>query len=189
VWSHTLSGKGSRIFTLYNSGGAPISSRYSLEIKRYGSNDEGIDPVSLWAYHASALRSGMEDAKRSLATFLAEGSGDPPALQAMPDIPAHLSAPESDPRERPGLSPLSREQPRYPNQAAEQGIQGWVALEFTVSGAGRVEEPVVVASGPPGYFEEAALAAIASWTYSPEVRDGQPIASSGVRVILRFRLD
>lgn len=70
VWRGDLSGRGQRIFTLYNSGGAPVSSRYRLEIKRYGSNDEGIDGDSLWAYHASAIRSGMGTLKQSLAAYL-----------------------------------------------------------------------------------------------------------------------
>src|SRR4029450_1278991 len=66
VWQFPLKGNGRRIFTLYNSGGAPISNALTLEIKRYGSNDKGIDGDSLWAYHADALRSGMGDAKASL---------------------------------------------------------------------------------------------------------------------------
>jgi hypothetical protein len=70
VWQDELSARRRRIFTLYNSFGAPISSRFKLEVKRYGSNDEGIDGDSLWAYHASATRSGMDEVKRSLAAFL-----------------------------------------------------------------------------------------------------------------------
>lgn len=70
VWSDRLIGEGSRFYTLYNAGGAGISSRYSLEIKRYGSNDEGIDGDSIWAYYASATRTGMKDIKDSLASFL-----------------------------------------------------------------------------------------------------------------------
>lgn len=71
VWSDRLIGEGSRFYTMYNSGGAGISSRYSLEIKRYGNNDEGIDGDSIWAYYASAMRTGMKDIKESLASFLA----------------------------------------------------------------------------------------------------------------------
>jgi hypothetical protein len=82
VWEHKLSGEGSRIFTMYNSGGAPVSSRYRLEIKRYGSNDEGIDGDSLWAYHASATRSGMEDMKKSLAAFLSQAPSGSSASDA-----------------------------------------------------------------------------------------------------------
>jgi hypothetical protein len=72
VWADRLTGSGSRIYTMWNSGGGAISSRYSLEIKRYGKNREGIDGNSLWAYYASALRTGMGGVKESLALFLAE---------------------------------------------------------------------------------------------------------------------
>jgi len=72
VWADRLTGASSRIYTMWNGGGGAISSRYSLEIKRYGTNDEGIDGDSLWAYYASALRTGMGAVKESLALFLAE---------------------------------------------------------------------------------------------------------------------
>jgi hypothetical protein len=71
VWQYPLRGNARKIFTLYNSSGAPVSNVFSLEIKRYGSNDKGIDGDSLWAYHADALRSGMGEAKASLAQYLA----------------------------------------------------------------------------------------------------------------------
>ncbi|MDC1294939.1 hypothetical protein N8077_01190 [Myxococcota bacterium] len=77
VWAGPLSGRGSKWFTLYNSGGAAISSRFSLEIAKYGRNSEGIDGESLWAYYASAIRSGMADVKSSMAESL--GSPVPPA--------------------------------------------------------------------------------------------------------------
>lgn len=82
VWEYPLRGNAGKIFTLYNSGGAPVSNVFSLEIKRYGSNDKGIDGDSLWAYHADALRSGMGDAKRSLAEYLAtQGRGGTPVAE------------------------------------------------------------------------------------------------------------
>jgi hypothetical protein len=77
VWQFPLKGNGRRVYTLYNSGGAPISNVLSLEINRYGSNDKGIDGDSLWAYHADALRSGMGEAKASLASFLASSPAGP----------------------------------------------------------------------------------------------------------------
>jgi hypothetical protein len=60
VWQEKLEGRGSRMYTMYNSGGRPVSSVMALEIKHYGENDEGVDGDSLWAYHASAIRSGMD---------------------------------------------------------------------------------------------------------------------------------
>jgi hypothetical protein len=66
VWSHQLKGKSKRTYTMYNSGGKAISSVYSLEIRRYGKNNEGVDGDSYWAYHAAALRAGMVDVKERL---------------------------------------------------------------------------------------------------------------------------
>ena len=58
------------MFTLYNSAGKSTSSQHRIEIKKYGSNDFGIDGNSYWAYHAEALRSGMAGAKASMAEAL-----------------------------------------------------------------------------------------------------------------------
>ena len=55
-----------------NGGGRSTSSRYRIEIKRYGSNDLGIDGDSLWAYHAEALRAALGEMKTSMAAYLAQ---------------------------------------------------------------------------------------------------------------------
>ena len=83
VWSHAFSERASRLFTLYDSSGKSTSSRYRIEITRYGSNRLGIDGDSLWAYHAEALRKGMGGVKESLAT----------ALPALPATPAAAAGP------------------------------------------------------------------------------------------------
>ena len=70
VWQDRLAGRGRRVYTMYNDYGEPVSSSFRLQIKRYGSNDEGIDGDSLWAYHASAIRAGMVRVKQSLAAML-----------------------------------------------------------------------------------------------------------------------
>jgi hypothetical protein len=70
VWHGDLRGDTTRIFTGYG-WGAPISSRPTLVIKRYGTNDLGIDPDSFWAYHAESLRSGMATIKPSMMHALA----------------------------------------------------------------------------------------------------------------------
>jgi hypothetical protein len=72
VWSFPLKARASHLFTLYSSdaGISGLSSRFRVEIKRYGSNDLGIDGDSLWAFHAEALRAGMEPAKASLREWL-----------------------------------------------------------------------------------------------------------------------
>lgn len=71
LWSHNLQGTSHKTFMLYNSAGKALSSVFSLEIRRFGKNDEGVDGDSFWAYHASAVRAGMVETKQSLAQFLA----------------------------------------------------------------------------------------------------------------------
>jgi hypothetical protein len=75
VWAGELKGEGSRIFTLYNSNGAPVTNSMMLEIKRYSGNDAGIDGDSLWAYHAAALRSGMKGVKESMSAYFDANPG------------------------------------------------------------------------------------------------------------------
>lgn len=83
LWSHPVSKSASKIFTMYNSTGESTSSRYRITIKRYGSNDLGIDGNSLWAYHAEAVRAAVGEAKSSMAEYLAT-MDDFPRVEAEP---------------------------------------------------------------------------------------------------------
>ncbi len=57
--------------------------------------------------------------------------------------------------------------PLYPPRARGKRIEGKVLVRCVVTADGRVKDGVVVSATPPGYFEEAALAAIARWTFIP----------------------
>ncbi len=70
--------------------------------------------------------------------------------------------------------PLVRVPPQYPQRAASRGINGWVQLEFTIMESGGVEDIIVVAAEPTGYFERAAERALARWKYKPKIVDGRP---------------
>jgi hypothetical protein len=72
LWSHSSNQTASKVFTLYTAGGESTSSRYRINITRYGTNKLGIDGDSLWAYHAEALRAALGESKVSLAEYLAE---------------------------------------------------------------------------------------------------------------------
>ena len=85
--------------------------------------------------------------------------------------------------------PVVRVNPQYPIRAAEQGVEGWVELEFTITASGTVKDPVVVAAKPARIFDVEALRAIGKWRYNPKIVDGKPVERSGVRVRLRFRLE
>lgn len=81
VWRETLYQESQKLYWLY-SPRTFISSLVSFGQRRYGSNEEGIDGSSLWAYHASALRSGMADVKTSLFRFVAEREGRGPKSES-----------------------------------------------------------------------------------------------------------
>ncbi len=88
-----------------------------------------------------------------------------------------------------GLVPLVRVQPMYPPSAANQRIEGWVELEFTISVNGKVKRPRVLRSFPSDIFNQSALQAIKKWKYRPRVEDGEKVETHGVSVRLKFELD
>jgi protein TonB len=86
------------------------------------------------------------------------------------------------------IVPLVRVDPEYPPRARQQGIEGWVELEFTISPAGTVQDPRVLEARPPFVFDRAALNAVRRWRYNPKVENGVAVARPGVQVRLRFEL-
>lgn len=86
------------------------------------------------------------------------------------------------------IVPLVRVDPDYPPRARQQGIEGYVDVEFTISPAGTVQDPQVIGAQPPQVFDRAALAAIARWRYNPKIENGVPVARAGVQVRLRFEI-
>jgi protein TonB len=85
--------------------------------------------------------------------------------------------------------PLVRIEPDYPMQARQRRIEGWVVVEFTISTAGTVKDPVVVASEPGTVFDRAAIQAVRKWKYNPKVQDGKPVERPGVKVRLDFEME
>jgi protein TonB len=84
--------------------------------------------------------------------------------------------------------PLVRVEPQYPPAAARKGLEGWVRVQFTISTAGSVRDAVVVDSSD-SVFERAALTAVNKWKYQPQMREGKPVETSQIRVVLRFRME
>jgi protein TonB len=87
------------------------------------------------------------------------------------------------------IMPLVRINPDYPPRAQSRGIEGWVLIQFTITAAGTVRDAKVIDASPKGYFEEAALKAIARWRYNPKVQEGVAVERIGVRVRLSFNME
>ena len=116
-----------------------------------------------------------------------------PHIQPMPPRPNDACKSQSEPGASPYpaelVTPLKREPPKYPWNAASRGIQGWVCLELTIKKDGSVKHPDVLASAPKGYgLEHASIEAVRRWRYQPPVEEGEPAERTGVVVMLTFKL-
>jgi len=83
--------------------------------------------------------------------------------------------------------PIVRVNPQYPARAAENGVEGNVLVEFTVTAEGTTENVVVIESTHK-MFERAAVKAAQKYKYKPRVVDGEPIPVTGVLVRIEFQL-
>ncbi len=86
-------------------------------------------------------------------------------------------------------TPIVRIEPRYPVQAARDGLQGWVRLRFSIMEDGSVDEVEVIDAEPRRVFDREAIRALRRWKYSPKVIDGKPMKQTGQQVQLDFTLD
>jgi TonB family protein len=67
--------------------------------------------------------------------------------------------------ERVGIKPVKSRMPNYPWSARRKGIEGFVELEFSVNGEGKVTDVAVLKAIPEGIFEKAAQKALSKWTF------------------------
>ena len=85
--------------------------------------------------------------------------------------------------------PLVRVPPQYPERAAQQGKEGRVLVEFTITKSGSVKDAKVVAAEPPGIFDSAAVKSVLQWKYNPKVENGKPVEQRGMWTSVVFKLD
>lgn len=120
----------------------------------------------------------------------AEGTADvfTPSIQA-PVIAIGGAATDIGPPPEQDASPVVRMEPKYPMEAARNGLEGWVELSFSIDTTGQVTDVKVIQSEPRRVFDQAAMQALKRWKYRPKVIDGQAIVQSGLAVRLDFNLD
>ena len=90
-------------------------------------------------------------------------------------------APEGD------VIPIVRIDPQYPREAALEGTEGWVKLEFTINADGTVGDVIVLDSNPRRVFDGNAQRALYKWKFKPRVVDGKPIARRATQT-LEFKI-
>ena len=84
--------------------------------------------------------------------------------------------------------PIVRVAPQYPARAQENGMEGWVLVEFTVTAEGSTADVIVIESSH-NMFERNAVKAAERFKFKPRVVDGEPIESLGVRNRIEFKLE
>lgn len=108
----------------------------------------------------------------------------PPTVSAETSIggPGGMNIAEGD------YLPIVRVAPVYPARALSRGLEGYVDLQFTVTTAGTVKDPVVIYSTS-SLFERAALRAVLKFKYKPRVVDGVPVDVPGVKTRISFQIE
>ena len=64
-----------------------------------------------------------------------------------------------------GATPIFIIQPRYPRKAAEEGVEGWVKLRFSIDNKGFPYEVAVIDDMPKGVFVNDAIKAVRQWRF------------------------
>lgn len=77
--------------------------------------------------------------------------------------------------------------PIYPAQARRRNQQGVVLVEVRLDERGGLREMKLLRSSGIESLDEAAMSAVASWRFRPEVQDGEPVPSR-VRIPIEFAL-
>lgn len=96
--------------------------------------------------------------------------------------PVYYPARDLDVQPR-ALQPI---QPVYPQAALDRELSGTVNVELHVEADGRVSDAKVTSADPPGYFEQAALAAFKNARFSPAIRHSEAVRCL---IIIKVKFD
>ncbi len=84
--------------------------------------------------------------------------------------------------------PIVKVAPQYPRRAAQNGVEGYVILSFTITTTGAIADPVVIESHPSSVFNQSALRAVRKFKYRPKVVNGEAQPVYGVQHRLTYEL-
>jgi periplasmic protein TonB len=111
-----------------------------------------------------------------------------PVVVDAPSIPSAKGGPMQQGQTDRSATPLVRVEPRYPIDAARDGITGWVKLGFNIDETGNVTDVEVLAAEPGNIFNREAIRALRRWKYQPQIVDGKAIKQLNLQVQLDFSL-
>lgn len=97
----------------------------------------------------------------------------------------------SDDKQDQEYLPITAIAPLYPTRAAEEGIEGWILLSFTVTEDGSVDASSmqVMDAEPADIFDRSALRAAEKFLFQPRIIDGNAVEVPGVQYLFRYVLE
>ena len=89
------------------------------------------------------------------------------------------------------LHPVFTVQPMYPTVAADEGIEGWALVSFTVKEDGLVDRSSVeiVDANPSLVFDHNSISAAQQFQFDPQIIDGGAVEVQGVQYLFRYLLN
>lgn len=151
-----------------------------------------VDPQNL-----ALLEAKLEERKTAIAAEALETNDEEQSQsEATEDAVAEDEAVEEQEEETPVVAKIipakiiSRSAPRYPSRALDRDIEGWVSIGFTIDTEGMPQDITVVESEPSGTFDNAAIAAVKKWRFSPAMNEQtqEPVVSKVDATKLQFKL-
>lgn len=134
------------------------------------------EPPPTITHLVQGLLDGVAKAGDALSSFAAPPSVPPPPIPVAPVRPGGvIKAPAK----------IRDAIPVYPTIAKAAHVQGTVYLEATIATDGSVRDLRVLSA--PSILDEAALAAVRQWRYTPSLLNGQPVEVL-MTVTVRFAL-
>jgi protein TonB len=76
--------------------------------------------------------------------------------------------------------------PGYPEAARDNHINGEVAVRFTVTSMGKIQDVEILSSSPPGTFDENVLTYLERNRYQPAIENCEPIDTKNVHMKFTF---
>ncbi len=83
---------------------------------------------------------------------------------------------------------LKKADPNYPKRARERGIEGYVALEFSIGVDGKAKDVKVVESEPTGTFDRAGMRAVMKTRFQTCMVDSEPVEIAKAYLKFHFKL-
>jgi protein TonB len=74
---------------------------------------------------------------------------------------------------QPALAVGERQRANLSAELKSRGTEGEVTVQYDVTAQGEVINVRVIASDPPGLFDDAALVAVRTWVFRPQIRAGR----------------